>query len=508
MEMFNQSGGMANHQSIQQWIVQQLKAKSGVTEVKTIVADEVVRQNIPSHGLSMHLHGGESRGLHFHHGEIVKLTMPESNIQEGVKTVSIYSSLTDTTGSEIGKLWVQVRFDYLLQDLLEFGWWQSERAFIVDSSGRFILHTTQFGEDSTTLGETNDPFELRILEQIRSKPLGTLYDRGQPPKNVAGFYNIGLANWSIVLVAPGDELLSPLIHFRTLYVFGILISVMIVVALTRYHLNQIIRPIQKLTQATQAVAKEKYDILIVPRTSDEIGQLTKGFNAMVEGLREREVIRNTFGRYIDHDIAQQLLKHPETTRLGGDKHAVAILMVDIRGFTSLAESMTSEAIITLLNHFFSHMIDIINKYHGIIVDFYGDGLLAFFDPANRASFEAAGSAVECGLAMQERMAALRKEPSISKRYPNIEIGVGLNFGEVVVGNIGSEERAKYGIVGSAVNATDRIQRLAEGGQVVISESLKRLLDDRVEIKKQFSKTLEGFSQPLKLYVVSSYTGDP
>ena len=115
---------------------------------------------------------------------------------------------------------------------------------------------------------------------------------------------------------------------------------------------------------------------------------------------------------------------------------------------------------------------------------------------------AARLAVGCGLAMQEQMADLEREES-PDGFPLFEIGVGINFGNAVIGNIGSMERAKYGIVGSAVNATDRIQSLAEGGQVLISEPVRNLLGNRLDISHQFTKVPKGFNRSITLYVVTA-----
>ncbi len=99
---------------------------------------------------------------------------------------------------------------------------------------------------------------------------------------------------------------------------------------------------------------------------------------MIMGLKERDFIRDTFGRYVNKEVARELLKRPEAGRLGGEKRQVAVLMADIRGFTQVSEFLTPEETIRILNHYFSHMITVIREHDGIIVDFYGDGVLVFF----------------------------------------------------------------------------------------------------------------------------------
>ena len=145
------------------------------------------------------------------------------------------------------------------------------------------------------------------------------------------------------------------------------------------------------------------------------------------------------------------------------------------------------------------MIEVIRAHHGIIVDFLGDAVLAFFDPLDRSLEATVRQAVACALEMQAaQTAANAAEP----QYPALEMGIGLHAGEVVVGNIGSESRAKYGIVGSAVNLTHRIQGQAKGGEVVVSEAVWRHAGRYLAVQREFQTRLKGIQEPVTLYVVA------
>jgi class 3 adenylate cyclase len=194
------------------------------------------------------------------------------------------------------------------------------------------------------------------------------------------------------------------------------------------------------------------------------------------------------------------MERPEAARLGGQKREVVILISDIRGFTPLSETLSPEEIISILNHYFSHMIEVIQKYQGIIVDFFGDSILVFFDPLDSPVARTVHRAVRAALALQSEMGAFNEEMK-SEGLPTFEMGIGVNAGEVVVGNIGSENRAKYGIVGSAVNITQRIQSTARGGQVVISDPVYRYISEDLTVKHSFRSHLKGLQTPLDLYVV-------
>ncbi|MFH1488801.1 MAG: adenylate/guanylate cyclase domain-containing protein, partial [Pseudomonadota bacterium] len=150
--------------------------------------------------------------------------------------------------------------------------------------------------------------------------------------------------------------------------------------------------------------------------------------------------------------------------------------------------------------YFSYLIKTIQNHHGIIVDFFGDALLVFFDPLDGPVEPVVKQALACAFEMQDVMTAFNRE-SRAEGLPELRMGIGLNAGEVVVGNIGSETRAKYGIVGSAVNATSRIQAEAGEGEVVISCAVYPWAKERVIVKRTFMTLLKGIQDEVRLYVV-------
>jgi adenylate cyclase len=223
---------------------------------------------------------------------------------------------------------------------------------------------------------------------------------------------------------------------------------------------------------------------------------------MVAGLKERDFISNTFGRYVDQDIAAKLMERPEASRLGGEKRQVVIMFSDIRGFTPIAEALSPEATIQLVNGYFSRMVEVLNRHHGIIVDFLGDAILAFFDPLDGPLTPVGREALQCARSMQQAMHSVNLA-GIGQKLPPLRMGIGLHAGEVVVGNIGSETRAKYGIVGSAVNLAHRIQAQARGGEVVVSQAVYRLVQPEVTISREFEVRLKGIQDPVTLYAMGS-----
>ncbi|RJQ68213.1 MAG: adenylate/guanylate cyclase domain-containing protein [Desulfobacteraceae bacterium] len=306
---------------------------------------------------------------------------------------------------------------------------------------------------------------------------------------------------SFVIAKSLDAQLGFVDDIRRVMVQFALLGIAVGLAVSLVMALGIARPIRTLTAVARLIAQDNYGMTVRVRTRDEFAQLGEAFNQMIAGLRERDLIRNTFGRYVDREVAQRLLSRPESLHLGGQKRQVVILMADIRGFSRLSEQITPEATILLLNHYFARMIAIIKGHEGIVVDFIGDGLLAFFDPLATDVSKAALSALNCAFQMQAELAGVNATMA-SDGLPDLAIGIGLNTGPAIVGNIGSMDRAKYGIVGAEVNLTQRIQGEARPGEVILSEPMLNLVDGVVQVQRRFEQVLKGFSGQRSLFAVA------
>jgi len=503
IKMFQRAADQQEMFNVQQWIIDRLKELDGVSRVDLKgVEEKTVDMRMPGREMGMGRGMGVNRAsmMRFHHARISEVTSPVYDAQAGEDTVSLISILEDEGGTKVGELKVTMRFDYLMQDIRALGWWQSDLAYLVDNSGRYLAKSEATEKGQVRLGENNDSLELAILEEMQEEPFGTILGPGHPPEKVGGFYRIEYAPWTMVLFAPGKKILAPIIKFRFYYVIAGTFFIALILLLIRYVGGKMVRSIGQISEAAEQVAGGDYGEPLPVKTSDEIGHLAQSFNTMVQGLKERDFISNTFGRYVDQEIARELMQRPEASRLGGEKRGVAILMSDLRDFTPLSETLSPDATIRMLNRYFSRIIETIQKHHGIIVDFFGDALLVFFDPLEGPVAPVIDRSIVCALEMQEIMEAFNAENK-AEDLPELKMGIGLNAGEVVVGNIGSETRAKYGIVGSAVNVTQRIQSEAEGGEVVISQSVYTAARDKLMIKRSFEAQLKGIEGHVKLYVV-------
>jgi len=269
---------------------------------------------------------------------------------------------------------------------------------------------------------------------------------------------------------------------------------------------RISRPVEEIAAVALKVGSGNLDVQVRPlKTRDEIGILATRMNAMISGLRERDHIRNTFGRYMSDDVVKAILESPQGAQIGGAKQRVTIIMTDLRGFTSMGERLPAEDVVTILNIYLETMTDIILKYKGTIVAFIGDAILIIFGaPIEREDDvqRAVACAVEMQLAMQTVNTRCRE-----MGYPEIRQGIGVNTGKVIVGNIGSEKQMKYDCIGRNVNLASRIESYTVGGQILISESTKAACGETLRIDGHNQVFPKGFRQPIMIYDVGGIGGD-
>jgi len=268
--------------------------------------------------------------------------------------------------------------------------------------------------------------------------------------------------------------------------------------------RRITRPISVLTGGVARVAGGDLSQSLPVRSGDEIGQLTRAFNGMVEGLRQRDFIRTTFGRYVSPEVVKTLLESPEGLRLGGEKRVVTILMSDLRGYTRFAEHGDPAHVMEVLNGYLARMTEIVIAHGGTINEFIGDAIFAIFG-APLAHADHAERAAATALAMQRAMDEINADHA-ARGLPRFEMGIGLNTGEAVVGNIGSEQRAKYAVVGSAVNVAARVEGATVGGQVFMTTSTYEAIAAIAEVAPPLAIEVKGLSEPLVLHELRGIGG--
>lgn len=267
--------------------------------------------------------------------------------------------------------------------------------------------------------------------------------------------------------------------------------------------------LRHLTYKTQQIAAGDLEQRV-----DFMGEFSTAFNQMTQQLkdsyqeleRRNEFIRKVFGRYTSDEIVETLLDAPDGLKLGGEKREVTILMSDLRGFTALAERLEATEVVSLLNHYLSAMVEIIQRNGGTIDEIIGDAILVLFG-APVASVTDARRAVVCALEMQQAMSGVN-ENNRQRGWPEIEMGIGLHTGEVVVGNIGSVKRSKYGVVGRTINTTSRIESFTVGGQIIVSPTVIAQAGDGLLLGDEVEVHAKGMKEPLRCRQLLGHTDHP
>lgn len=263
------------------------------------------------------------------------------------------------------------------------------------------------------------------------------------------------------------------------------------------------RPLEQLIDATGRVAGGDLQTDIASARRDEFGVVAGHFNQMVKGLRQREHIRATFGRYVSEDVAAALLAEPDSTALGGEVRHVTILFSDLRGYSTISEQLAPKEIVDLLNRYFGAMTELLDQHGGVVIEFLGDAILAVFGAPNDMQHHA-GAAVQCAIEMRARLSELNTEwvaSGLAVRWQQVGLEslgqrIGIHTGDVVAGNLGSELRTKYAVIGDTVNLAARLEQLnkeVESDGILISGEVVDELDDglKAQCRHVISRTVKG-----------------
>jgi len=291
-----------------------------------------------------------------------------------------------------------------------------------------------------------------------------------------------------------------------------IIILFMMVTLKTFLEKKIISPLEAIVSANRSQQKgdpAATDVDFPNNPPKEIKEIVSSRRQMLDTIlkisEERlglvSFIRDTFGRYLSKKVVDEILESPSGQKIGGRRETVTVLMSDLRGFTGLSESRDPEDLVQLLNRYLERISKVILDYDGMIDNFIGDAILAVFGVPKKQDDDPA-RAVACGIAMQNALLELNEE-IIQEGYPTLEMGIGINTGSVIVGNIGSEVRVKYGIVGAAVNIASRIESNTVGGQVLIGESTYRLVKEFVTADPPHTVMMKGLKRPLVNYPVTA-----
>lgn len=373
-----------------------------------------------------------------------------------------------------------------------------EYALILDSGRKVLSHTDHErigGIDESQLARRSSESRNAMVQQY-SKTGVSYFDISAPVlsgNRRTGTVHIGFTRASVanglkdtkkkVLLIAGSAIL--------LDMFGVILLA-----------GWMLRPLPVLAKAAQQVGEGRLDMEIIFKTNDEMGQLARAFNQMVVSLREKEVIRSTFGRYMSKEVVDGFLNGKVSLELGGGElKEMTVLMSDIRGFTEFSEKLPPQEVVQLLNRYFTEMVQAIGANGGAVDKFIGDAILAVFGwPLPRQDHQRL--AVAAALDMKGRLAVLNSALVREGGKP-IAIGIAIHSGKAVAGNIGSQEKVQYTVIGDAVNVASRMESANKdyGTDLIVSGPVYQATLSHFEFRDIGEKPIRGRTEPVHIYQV-------
>ena len=276
--------------------------------------------------------------------------------------------------------------------------------------------------------------------------------------------------------------------------------------------NRLSRPVRSLAAAMRDVQGGNLNIELPVSSSDEVGRLTDSFNFFVKELRSKERLKQTFGKYIDPRILEHVLAQPGSEAVGSGRREMIVLFADLVGFTGLSERLTPLLMVTLLNRHFGLQALAVQEHHGVVDKFIGDSIMAFWGQPFVKPEEQAILACRAAQAQLAALDTLRRElPDITglrRDAPVIDLGIGICTGEVVVGNIGSENTRSYTVIGDTANLAARLERANRvyGTQILIGESTARAIGSRFEMREIDTIFVKGKIETTRVFELVSAAG--
>lgn len=258
-------------------------------------------------------------------------------------------------------------------------------------------------------------------------------------------------------------------------------------------------PIHHLMEATRAIGRGDLATRIEQQRNDEIGYLFEGFNNMAAGLLKKSQVETVFSRYVSKSVADKVLANLDEVRLVDRPIEATVLFADITGFTAMSEKLQPSQVSELLNEYFSYISRACSLYGGVVDKFIGDCAMLVFGVLEEDS-DHAFNAVSCAVLIQQLAAQLNEQRRADGR-PEVQFRIGINSGAMLAGNLGSDERMEYTVVGDAVNLASRLCCEAEPNQIIIREQLHTVLKPRVIAKAEQILPIRGKSTPVKIYSV-------
>ncbi len=381
-----------------------------------------------------------------------------------------------------------------------FGAGTLQTSFLVNNRGDILIHPDFNMVES---GVNLKDFEL-FLEMRKNGDLNRqIVFKDQDGKSYYGSYTrLQLGDIAVLTTADAEQVLAPVIDTTKRNIYLTVSVLALSVLFVWFFSKSISNPVKALANAAGQIEEGSYELDLKAKTKDELGLLTTSFVKMGKGLAERERLKDSFGRFINKEIAELAAKGELT--IGGETKETTIFFSDIRSFTAISEKLTPSEVVGFLNEYMTAMVDCVNLTNGVVDKFIGDAIMAVWGAPTSAGSpkEDALNCIRAAMRMRAALIIFNRGRGGDKK-PIIRIGCGINSGPVVAGQIGSNQRMEYTVIGDAVNLASRTEALNKpmGTDILITEYTYNLVKEHVLVEEMPSVTVKGKEKPLKMFAV-------
>jgi class 3 adenylate cyclase len=405
------------------------------------------------------------------------------------------------TGPVVGALAALYDFQTGLNALVKVAKFnQSGYAVMVGPDGRILAHpdAARLNADVSSYPAVQLARQTTVsgsATALNSKGLARLFGY----RHIPNPGTLSKQTWILLTEIDEREQLAVLATLRGELIFGVLLVLVVGFFVGHQVSRSIQQPLQVLGAFAHRIGTGDVSGRVALAGADVAGRLATALNEMAAGLRERDHVKEVFGRYVATQVSSQILKGE--VNLGGESRGVTILFSDIRNFTTMAEEMTPSQVVTFLNDYFSEMVDAVFEQNGMLDKFMGDGLMAVFGAFGDTP-DHPRRAVLAALRMKALLAKLNGERAMAGKPP-IAIGIGIHSDDVVVGNIGSRKRLEFTVVGDGVNVSSRLQTLNKefGTTILVSDTTYQIVKDEFECRQMPNTPIRGRGKEVLFYEV-------
>ena len=374
------------------------------------------------------------------------------------------------------------------------------------SSAGTVPSTVQFPESDEEVATQQWHHPYLATDDSRSTTEPAAFTGG--PANLSYIGSIRYEDVTIgYVLLTFDQSLFTQARIKTLYtiVLTTIVLIILTVMFAFFLGKRLSRPIEELVDASKAISKGNYKIRFDERRNDEFGILMHSLNIMAEGLLNKETVEKAFSRYVSPKVAHEVLNNLESINLGGQQLDASVLFVDIIGYTKLSQTLDPDEVNRILNEYFSHIAQAAQIYSGHVDKYIGDCAMLVFGVPEQDEHHSY-QAVSCALLVQRIIDSLNQKRK-KEQLPAIDFHIAVNSGLMLAGNMGSQQRMEYTVIGDAVNLASRIANCAHDNEVLIPAAMLERpgIEDNFTFEKKDCLKIRGHDNPVTLYRVTGCT---